>query len=213
MYYYLLKNCKCLVKSVYKLEPNMVVSYASNIHPERIYLDIVEKEVNAIVGSNHFVTDFLNQFHIDFESDKVMYHPVRINIIDNNWDHEYTIVIRNAKCVILENNRPKDRIDYVNDLVDFEFKNAKSKHIDFVDDHHFYAVLKEEFEELIDETDRIDLILDAMWQIIKRDKPIEVDTLMDVAKKAVIETAQIAAVCEKYKYLKDPTKCEEEYKI
>lgn len=191
----------------------MVVSYASNIYPEQIYLDIVEKEANVIAGPKRFITDFLNQFYIDFESDKIMYHPLRINIIDNNWDHEYTIVIRNAKCVILENNRPKDRIDYVNDLVDFEFKNAKSKHIDFVDDHHFYAVLKEEFEELIDETNRIELILDNRWESIKKDRPVEFDTLMDVAKKAVVEAAQIAAVCKKYKYLKDPTKYEERYNI
>lgn len=97
-----------------------------------------------------------------------MYHSLRIDIIDNDCGHEYTIVIRNAKCVILENNRPRDQIDYVNDLVDFEFKNAKSKHIDFVDDHHFYAVLKEEFEELIDETDRVGLLLNGIWKNIKR---------------------------------------------
>lgn len=203
MYYYLLKNSKCLVKSVYKLEPNMVVSYASNVHPERIYLDIVEKEVNAIVDPNHFVTDFLNQFYIDFDSDGVIYNPSRIVVVGKNRGHKHTIIIHNAKCMILGNHKPKDKIDYVNNLVDFEFRNAKSKHIDFVDAHHFYAVVKEEFEELIDETDRIDLMLDAMWQIIKKDKPIEVDTLMDVAKKAVIEAAQIAAVCEKCKCSND----------
>lgn len=200
MYYYVLKNSKCMVKSIYKLEPNMVVSYADHIHPGEIYIDIIKKEYNAIDEPKRFITDFLSRFYIDYECDEIIHYPSRLDIINKNGHYKYTIIIRNAKCVILENGRPKNQIDYVNDLVDFEFRNAKSKHIDFVDDHHFYAVLKEEFEELVDETDHMGVLLNAMWRVIKKDKPIEVDTLMDVAKKAVIEASQIAAVCEKYKY-------------
>lgn len=168
MYYYVLKNSKCIVKSIYKLEPNMVVSYADHIHPGEIYIDIIKKEYNAIDEPKRFITDFLSRFYIDYECDEIIYHPSRLDIIDKNGRHKYTIIIRNAKCMILENDGPKGRVDYVNNLVDFEFRNAKSKHIDFVDAHHFYAVIKEEFEELIDETERIDLMLDAMWQIIKK---------------------------------------------
>lgn len=204
MYYYILKNSKCLVKSIYKLEPNMIVSYTDHIHPGEIYVDIIKKEYSATTEPHRFITDFLNHFYIDYDCDEIIHHPSRLDIIDKNGKRKYTIIVRNAKCVVVyKNDKQKDRIDYVNNLVDFEFRNAKSKHIDFVDDHHFYAVLKEEFEELVDETDHIGVLLNAMWRVIKKDKPIEVDTLMGVAKKAVIEASQIAAVCEKYKYSND----------
>ena len=191
----------------------MIVSYADHIHLGKIDVDIIKREDNATTEPHRFVTDFLNGLYIDYDCDKVIHHPSTLDIIDNYGCHKYTIVVRNAKCVILKNDRLKDRIDYVNNLVDFEFRNAKSKHIDFVDDHHFYSVLKEELEELVDETDHMVVLLNAIWKIIKKDQTIEADTLMGVAKKAIVEAAQIAAVCEKYKYLNDTTKCGEVYNI
>ena len=85
-----------------------------------------------------------------------------------------------------------------------EKEAAISNHGYFHSDHEFWAVLKEEVEELQDATSKINLIsvfLSQIWDAIKEDKSpnnIDLSAIKLSAKNIAFEAIQVAAVIDKY---------------
>ena len=70
----------------------------------------------------------------------------------------------------------------------------------FTDDHHAYAVIKEEIEEAGDELNYINAYLESMWGRIREDLGIshEVMVIRRRTIRLIKEALQVTAVCEKY---------------
>lgn len=88
--------------------------------------------------------------------------------------------------------------------IEKEKEAAILNHGYFHSDHEFWAVLKEEVEELQDATSKINLIsvfLSQIWDAIKEDKSpnnIDLSAIKLSAKNIAFEAIQVAAVIDKY---------------
>ena len=70
----------------------------------------------------------------------------------------------------------------------------------FTDNHHAYAVIKEEVEEAGDELNYINAYLESMWGRVREDLEIshEVMVIRRRAIRLIEEALQVAAMCDKY---------------
>ena len=84
-------------------------------------------------------------------------------------------------------------------LIKEELDAANEKHPLFHSPHEAYAVLKEEVDELVDETNWAVRLLDVMWCEVRADEDI-VETADSIYKRAIMliqEGIQVAAMCKK----------------
>lgn len=94
--------------------------------------------------------------------------------------------------------------EHIFSAIEKEKEAAISNHGYFHSDHEFWAVLKEEVEELQDATSKINLIsvfLSQIWDAIKEDKSpdnIDLSAIKLSAKNIAFEAIQVAAVIDKY---------------
>lgn len=94
--------------------------------------------------------------------------------------------------------------EHILSAIEKEKEAAISNHGYFHSDHEFWAVLKEEVEELKEATAKTELIttfLNEIWELIKENKEpnknrFEVIKLS--AKQIALEAVQVAAVIDKY---------------
>ena len=97
------------------------------------------------------------------------------------------------------------RIELIQELSNLEFNKIIKLH-EYVDDHHFYGILKEEIEEARDKFDIIETNLDGsdnfmdMWKLIKKNYGI-VNSVQFIKRhtiKCIEELSQVLAICDKY---------------
>ncbi len=84
-------------------------------------------------------------------------------------------------------------------LIEEELAEANKKNPLFADSHHAYGVLKEEVEELHEETVACEGLLSEMWCRIREDMDVE-DILRQIKMHAVDaarEAIQVAAMAQK----------------
>jgi hypothetical protein len=86
-------------------------------------------------------------------------------------------------------------------LIDAELAEANEKYPLFHSPHEAWAVLKEEVDELADDTETIQGWLYNMWRRVRND--LEVDNVVrftyNFAINAACEAIQVAAMCKKFK--------------
>jgi len=90
----------------------------------------------------------------------------------------------------------------IEELIKSTLDESVKKHGErFTDDHHAYAVIKEEIEELEEQFEFIKLYLEIFWKNTKKD--IESQEIINTVKEKTIlliaEALQVAAMCMKYK--------------
>jgi hypothetical protein len=64
------------------------------------------------------------------------------------------------------------QITKITDLINEEMQRAVDMHGDFNSEHEAYSVIKEEFEEILEEIDVLSEIPNAMWKIIRMKEPL-----------------------------------------
>ncbi len=86
-------------------------------------------------------------------------------------------------------------------LAGIELVYANQKFPAFASPHEGYAVLLEEFEELMDELRFFESYKRALWDGIKKNENVTqyVDGMEKSAIKTVAEAIQVAAMCKKYR--------------
>ncbi len=87
----------------------------------------------------------------------------------------------------------------IKELVIKELNEENKVHPPFHNQHEAYAVLREEVERLDEESKRLLVILDQMWQRIRTDRDMR--TMLNDAERCAVAAAQraiqLAAVCQK----------------
>ena len=91
-----------------------------------------------------------------------------------------------------------DRIKIIK-LIEKELEEANEKHPLFQSPHEAWAVLKEEVEELADDTTELKARIKAMWSDVRSDRDIEPQSrlMYNAAINAACEAIQTAAMCKK----------------
>ena len=89
----------------------------------------------------------------------------------------------------------------INELVKEELQEANKLHPMFHSAHEAYAVIKEELEEAESEIHACNEELDFVWEYTRWDEAEKIRDhlhyLMETAIKAIGETIQVAAMCDK----------------
>ncbi len=85
----------------------------------------------------------------------------------------------------------------VKGLAEDECGHAVIEHGKFNSDHEAYSIIREEAEEAADELRSMDIQLENIWNAVKRDDEIKVDSLYDAAIRCACECIQVAAMCRK----------------
>lgn len=95
----------------------------------------------------------------------------------------------------------------INQLIEAELLKANRKFTPFNSAHEGWAVMLEEIQETIDD---MDIVVDRhkqMWQSIKLNQEntywMYIDIIKDATIKSIKEMIQVAAMCEKFKCLKE----------
>ena len=91
--------------------------------------------------------------------------------------------------------------EHILSAIEKEKEAAISNHGYFHSDHEFWAVLKEEVEELQERSAYIASKFDLFWRAVRGDAVLNQDTLNIVRKNAInaaCEAVQVAAVIDKY---------------
>lgn len=86
----------------------------------------------------------------------------------------------------------------VKELVKDELGHAVIEHGGFNSDPEAYSVIREEVEEAGDELRSMDIQLNNLWNSVRRDEKLDVDSLYDAAIRCACECIQVAAMCRKY---------------
>jgi len=89
----------------------------------------------------------------------------------------------------------------IEELIKSTLDESVKKHGEkFVDDHHAYAVIKEEIEEAEEQFEFIKLYLDIFWKKTKKDTDPKdiINTMKEKVVLLIIESLQVAAMCEKH---------------
>ena len=88
------------------------------------------------------------------------------------------------------------------DQVQKELEDANKKFPAFSSDHEGYAVLLEEFQELISDIQNAKYHLDHTWDFTKKGNPVEIQrelqTMRTFLRKSYKELVQTAAMVEKW---------------
>ena len=97
----------------------------------------------------------------------------------------------------------EDARQYVVDAIEKEMNIAIENHGYFHNDHEFWAVLKEEIEELsgVFVLGKMGDRINDLWQEIRCDNKIETSRLEDIkffALEMILEAVQVVAVIDKY---------------
>lgn len=87
----------------------------------------------------------------------------------------------------------------IDDLVDKEYEVATSYGNTYNSDHEFYAVLKEEIEEVYKAINEVNFLFEAMWKQIKEDVDFKTEHIEKYIKETIKESLQCLAVIRKYK--------------
>lgn len=90
--------------------------------------------------------------------------------------------------------------NWIDRLVSEECTNRIEEKGYFIDQHHGYAVIKEEVEECQEELDKLINKLNWAWKYT-RENDSAVDVVKDMRKIAILvasEATQVAAMCEKF---------------
>ncbi len=89
----------------------------------------------------------------------------------------------------------------IRELVNEELLFANQKFPLFASPHEGYAVLKEEIEETLDESKRLDRNIELLWCGIKKNENVMpyVGYIEDYALQCAAEAIQVVAMCRKYK--------------
>lgn len=100
-------------------------------------------------------------------------------------------------------------MEMIKGVVDQMKEDAIKKHGLFNSDSEYYAVLKEECEELSEEATKINKILKNLWGNVRKDERLEVfnEGIEKYANRAIFEALQVLAVIEKYKETIKMLKC------
>lgn len=92
--------------------------------------------------------------------------------------------------------------EQINDLIEAELEAADEVHPDFASAHEGYAVMREEFEETMEEIGKRENDLAGMWMAIRGNDGREALkcawTVEAHARKVIQEAAQLAAMARKY---------------
>ena len=94
----------------------------------------------------------------------------------------------------------KESLYGVDFLVRDELNTANQKFPLFASNHEGYAVIKEEIEEAIEESNGVVDNFEVLWSVI-RENGVGVESvgyIKDHAIKAAAEFIQVAAMCDKY---------------
>lgn len=86
-----------------------------------------------------------------------------------------------------------------NVLAKGELMDANQHNPLFADNHHAYAVIKEELEETKEEIAVIEETMEKFWRNVRNDeKPVRnLVTMREAAINAAVEAIQVAAMCQK----------------
>lgn len=87
----------------------------------------------------------------------------------------------------------------IENLVDKEYENATQYGNTYNSDHEFYAVLKEEIEEVYKAINSAHIHFEIMWKQIKDDIEFKTDHIEKELKETIKESLQCLAVIKKYK--------------
>lgn len=87
--------------------------------------------------------------------------------------------------------------------VEYELTNILDKHGEFNSYHEFYGVLKEEFEETMENNAKFYAKINELWLAIRKDNinciKSNTDDLYQIAFNNLCEWVQVCAVIQKYK--------------
>ena len=97
----------------------------------------------------------------------------------------------------------KDSIFECKFAIDNELTNILDKYGDFNSYHEYYAVLKEEFEETLENNAKFYEKINKLWLAIRKDNTncikLNADELYTIAFNNLCEWVQVCAVIKKYK--------------
>lgn len=93
-------------------------------------------------------------------------------------------------------------------LIEHELYEANKKFPPFHSVHEGKAVIEEEIDEALDEIEQVIMFFENLWEGIKKDEPmdrliIDVETIDGKAINAIEELIQVAAMCKKFRMLKE----------
>lgn len=89
----------------------------------------------------------------------------------------------------------------VGKLVEKELASANERFPQFHSPHEGWAVIREEVEELLQETDDVEEALNTLWVRVRynmRDNPCFATKIKERAVAAACEAVQVAAMAQKY---------------
>ena len=97
----------------------------------------------------------------------------------------------------------KELISQIAPLVADELERANKLHGDyFRSDHEGESVIREEMQEVDDETTEIEMHYSMMWEAVKDDNPMRAAQsaykMQQAAIRAAAESIQVAAMCRKF---------------
>lgn len=95
----------------------------------------------------------------------------------------------------------EETIEFVEKGIEEEIKNAKTYGEKYNSLHEFYAILKEEVEEMKFEGEGVCDNLVFLWNLIKKENDEKIKEYIKIvevyAEKAALEAIQVCAVCRK----------------
>lgn len=129
----------------------------------------------------------------DSKNDKYI-NACEMCIVGNQLKFNEDLKIDNAEIII-------------NQLIEAELLKANRKFPPFKSAHEGWAIMLEEIQETIDDTNIIVDMHKKLWQSIKLNQEntywMYIDIIKDAAIKSIKEMIQVAAMCEKFRALKE----------